>query len=144
MSHHEADHHENILHRVVAWWQDRIARHQAVEELRALGDSALAEMAHDAGLDPDQLIRLVARGPHAADEMEQMMRELGLDPEAVEIARTLTFRDMQLVCSECKHKRTCHHDFEAHTTEEHFEDYCPNAQQLKVLRDELVNAKRVA
>jgi hypothetical protein len=137
----DQDQHSSILVRIVHWWKERAAQRQAMEELRAMGDAALNELARDFGVSSDQLLSLVARGRHSADEMVAMMREIGLDPEVIEQAKAQIFRDMQLVCAFCESKGQCHHDFAAHTAEEHFEVYCPNARQLKELKAEQQLAK---
>jgi len=141
MSYLANENHESILRRIVHWWQERAAQRQAMEELRSMGDAALNELARDFGVSSDQLLSLVAKGQHSADEMVDMMRELGLDPDVIEHARSQIFRDLQLVCAFCESKGHCHRDFASHTAEEHFEVYCPNARQLRELQAEQVQAK---
>lgn len=115
--------------RFVRWWQERAQQRQALEELRALGDSALDELSRDFGVSSDQLLELVARGPHSADELLVALREYGVQPEMAEKDDPHVFRDMQLACAMCDSKGRCQRDLKRHDLVR-LAAYCPNAPQM--------------
>ena len=126
--------------RFVRWWQERAQQRQALEELRALGDSALDELSRDFGISSDQLLELVARGPHSADELLVALREYGVEPEWAEHEDQHVFRDMQLACARCDSKSRCHRDLDQHDMVR-LAGYCPNAGLMLVLTEELRKLK---
>lgn len=116
--------------RFLRWWQERAQQQQTLEELRAMGDTALAELSRDFGVSPDQLLELVARGPHSADELLLALTDFGIVPETAEHDAPHVFRDMQLACAMCDSKGRCRRDLKAHDLVR-LADYCPNAPQLR-------------
>jgi uncharacterized protein YjiS (DUF1127 family) len=122
-----------VLGRISQWWQERAQQRQALEELRSLGDTALEELARDFGITPDQLLGLVSRGQHSADQMLVLLRLYGLDPEAIEDAEPHTFRDMQLNCAMCDVKGRCQRDLKHEAGLGTFAAYCPNAAEMHAL-----------
>jgi len=89
---------------------------------------------NDCGITPEQLIELAKAGPHAADEMIEMMRALSIDPTEVQLRFRNQFRDMQINCSHCASKGECRKDLKIGSAPEHFIDYCANADELNALR----------
>ena len=122
--------------RFVRWWQDRAQQRQALEDLRALGDTALDELARDFGVSSDQLLELVSRGPHSADELLIALREFGLEPEEAERDDPHTFRDMQLACAMCDSKGRCQRDLKHHDLVR-LAAYCPNAALMHAVAEAL-------
>lgn len=118
--------------RFVRWWQERAQQRQALEELRALGDSALDELSRDFGISSDQLLELVTRGPHSADLLLVALRENGVDPETAERDDPHVFRDMQLACAMCDSKGRCQRDLKQHDLTR-LAAYCPNAPQMRAV-----------
>jgi Family of unknown function (DUF6455) len=77
--------------------------------------------------DLDQLVR---QGPHAADELPKMLKALGIDEGDLARTEPLVLRDMERVCTLCRHKRQCDRELAAGTATEHYERYCPNASTI--------------
>ncbi len=94
----------------------------------------LDRIARDFGVSADDLNEMVRRGPHAADELPQMIEALGLDPDAIARTHALVMYDMERVCAQCKHKQRCREDLEEGTTLQGYDEYCGNALTLESLR----------
>lgn len=108
-----------------------------------LGDPTgeMAHIAQDLGLSPQHLRSLAAKGPHAADEMLELLKALKLDPKALSAQQPMVMRDLERVCSMCNQKRECDHDIAAGKLAETYEHYCPNADTLRALLAETDIAK---
>ena len=50
-------------------------------ELANCGAEEVARYARDIGVSPEELIFMVKKGPHAADELPKLLRALGVDPQ---------------------------------------------------------------
>ncbi|HEY8333917.1 MAG TPA: hypothetical protein VIQ05_09045 [Tardiphaga sp.] len=108
-----------------------------INELREFDSGEFARIAHELGVSPDNLDAFVRQGPHAADELPQLLKALGIDRDAVARSQPLVLRDMERVCSLCPHKRQCDHDLAAGSSARHYEEYCCNAQTIDGLAKEL-------
>jgi hypothetical protein len=94
----------------------------------------LDRIAREFGMTPANLHMLVRQGPNSADELQKMLRSLGIDQEAIWWAEPALLRDMERVCPFCEHKRQCCHELEAGTAPANYEEYCANADSIDVLR----------
>ena len=56
-----------------------------------------------------------------------MLKALGIDEADLARTEPLLLRDMERVCTLCRHKRQCDRELAAGTATEHYEGYCPNA-----------------
>ena len=101
-----------------------------VSELREIDSGEFARIAHELGLSPDNLDAFVRKGPHAADELPQLLEALGIDRNAIARTQPLVLRDMERVCSLCAHKRQCDHDLAAGSSPQHYGEYCCNSQTI--------------
>lgn len=137
MLHDQAVHDDTLLTRVVAWWKDRARQLQALKELRALNERLLNQVSTDVGVPASQLLEIVERGPHAADELLAAMDQLGLDPGAIELARAQEFRDLQFVCAGCGTKRACNRALAQRTIGAELDRICPNSEPIRDLIAEL-------
>jgi len=63
-----------------------------------------------------------------------MLEALGVDEAAIQRAESALLRDMERVCSFCKHKRQCHDELEAGTAPANHEEYCGNADTIDAVR----------
>jgi len=82
----------SVLARVISWIARSWESAGEAEMIAAMDDQTIREIAHDCGITPEQLIELAKAGPHAADEMIEMMRALSIDPTEVELRFRNQFR----------------------------------------------------
>jgi hypothetical protein len=110
---------------------DWINHRRELNEMRQLDRSEFDRIASDLRISPDDLDELVRQGPHAADELPQLLKALGVDEGDLASAEPLLLRDMERVCALCQQKRQCDHDLAAGTSAEHYKDYCGNAPTIE-------------
>src|ERR1700693_2525127 len=120
---------ETLIHSFGDWLKHR----REMNELRELNTSEFDRIASELRVSPSDLSELVRQGPHAADELPQMLKVLGIDEEALARTQPLVLRDMERVCALCHQKRQCDRDLAAGTSPEHYEGYCLNARSEEVL-----------
>ena len=118
---------------LVTTFSDWLKHRREMSELRELNTAEFDRIAGELRVSPGDLGELVRKGPHAADELPQMLKALGIDEEALARTQPLVLRDMERVCALCHHKGECVRDFAAGTAAEHYEEYCPNAPTIDVL-----------
>jgi hypothetical protein len=94
----------------------------------------LDRIAREFGMTPANLDMLVRRGPDSADELPKMLKALGINEEAIRRAEPALLRDMERVCSFCKHKRQYRHEMEVGTAPANYEEYCANTDSIDMLR----------
>lgn len=124
---------ENLVNSFGDWLKQR----REMNELRELNSAEFDRIASELSVSPDDLNQLVRKGPHAADELPQMLKALGIDQEALARTQPLVLRDMERVCALCQQKGECIRDFAAGTAAEHYQEYCPNAPTIDVLGPEV-------
>jgi hypothetical protein len=107
-------------------------------EMNEMDCGDFERIAEDLRISPGDLDTLVRHGPHAADELPQMLKALGIDEEALAHTQPMVLRDMERVCALCDHKTQCDHDLVAGTAAEHYEDYCLNAPTIGQLERQAV------
>jgi transcriptional regulator with XRE-family HTH domain len=122
-----------LIHSFGDWLKHR----REMNELRQLNTAEFDRIASELRVSPRDLDELVRHGPHAADELPQMLKALGIDVEALARTQPLVLRDMERVCALCHHKDECVREFASGTAAEHYEQYCPNAPTIDVLGPEL-------
>lgn len=107
---------------------------QAGTELDRLDTELQNEVATGLGRDRHQLLDLNCKASAGAQEMEQLMQALHIDPVEVRISAPIQFREMQLTCLHCPSKGQCRHDLDAKKAPENFASYCSNSGDLNSLR----------
>ena len=120
---------------LIGKFADWLKHRQELSEIRQANRGDFDSIAQDLRVSPIDLERLVAAGPHSADEMPQMLKSLGIEVEDLVRTEPLMVRDMQRVCSLCRDKARCHGELAAGTAAEHYEEFCPNAPTIDVFRD---------
>lgn len=110
-----------------------------LSEIRRMDRDDLERIAADLQVSPGELDELVQNGEHAADELPQMLKALGVDEAALARIEPLVLRDMERVCAVCRDKPRCHRDLAAGATEAHYEEYCLNAPTIDRLGTDIVN-----
>lgn len=123
----------NLISDVIAGWRNWREKQKQRGELSNLTEEELTELAADCGVTPRQLLDVVQAGPHAADEMNQLMQALGIDPEHVRQADRAAFTDMQILCAACEAKKQCRHSLAAGIAPFEYDAFCPNAEALAEL-----------
>lgn len=125
-----------VVEMLVGTFNDWLKHRREMNEIRQLDTTEFDRIASELRVSPTDLNELVRQGPHAADELPQMLRVLGIDEETLARTQPLVLRDMERVCALCHHKGECVRDFAAGTAAEHYEEYCPNAPTIDVLNQE--------
>src|SRR5262245_5342298 len=76
-------------------------------ELARCGPEEVARTARDIGVSPRELVRLAAKGPHAADQLPKLLLALGVDPQKLRLDDPAMMWDLQRLCITCGHKSRC-------------------------------------
>jgi hypothetical protein len=122
-----------LIDAFVGW----LERFRALNELGQLDREEVQRIAGDFRISPDDLDELVRNGPHAADELPQMLKALGIDETSLARLEPLVLRDMARVCSLCQDKPRCRDDLAAGTADKHYEEYCLNAPTIDSLGEDI-------
>jgi transcriptional regulator with XRE-family HTH domain len=112
---------------------DWLKHRRELSEIRQLDRSDFDRIAGDLRVSPADLDELVRKGPHAADELPELLKALGIDQADLARTQPLVLRDMERVCALCHSKRQCDRDLAAGTSAGHYEGYCLNAPEIDVL-----------
>jgi len=120
---------EFLIDKFADWLKHR----RELNEIRRMNRTDFDAIARDLRVSSDDLDRLVQIGPHGADELPEMLKNLGIDEADLARTQPLLVRDMQRVCAMCCDKAQCDGDLAAGTTAEHYKDYCPNAPTIEAL-----------
>jgi transcriptional regulator with XRE-family HTH domain len=126
-----------VFDTLVTTFGDWLKHRREMNELRELNTAEFDRIASELKVSPNDLSELVRHGPHAADELPQMLKALGIDEDALARTQPLVLRDMERVCAMCHSKGECIRDFAAGTAADHYEEYCPNAPTIDVLGPEV-------
>jgi len=119
----------NLIDRFGSWLEHR----REIRELRGLDSDEFASIAHELRITPADLDTLVRQGPHAADELPELLKALGIDREALARTEPLALRDMARVCASCQQKIRCSRDLDAGVSAQHYDKYCLNASTIDAL-----------
>jgi len=118
------------LEQLIGTFAGWLTHRRELNELHQIDRAELDRIAGDLQVSPSALEELVEKGPHAADELEKLLKVLGIDEAALARTQPTVLRDMERVCALCQHKRECDHDIATGTAAEHYKDYCPNASTI--------------
>jgi hypothetical protein len=131
--------HQSLLqstHEFIAThWQRYCERARALSELACLHPDEIDALAADCGLSPGQFRSVVGRGPHAADELNELMAALGIDAEKLQSRDRTPLNDMKLICSECGRKAICRKSLRKGTIASDHPAFCNNAELLAEVRE---------
>jgi uncharacterized protein YjiS (DUF1127 family) len=109
---------------------DWLNQRRELNELGRLSQAELNRVAGDLQISPANLTELVNHGPHAADELPELLNALGIDLAHLARAEPMALQDMERVCALCGHKRECDHDLAAGASADRYQRYCPNAPTI--------------
>ena len=112
------------------WLKQRRELNELMEFAADPGE--LERVARELNVTPADLERLVRQSLH--DELPYTLTALGIDEAALRRAEPAILRDMERVCSFCRHKRRCHQELAAGTTATNYVEYCDNADTIDMLR----------
>lgn len=119
-----------VVDLVVDTFGEWLKHRRELKEMREMDAANFNQIAGELRMSPSDLEALVRQGPHAADELPQMLHALGIDQEVLARTEPHVLRDMERVCSLCNHKRQCDRDLAAGTAAKHYEEYCGNADTI--------------
>jgi hypothetical protein len=119
-----------VVDKVVDIFGNWLRHRREVRELHQLDSGEFAKIARELDMAPADLDTLVHRGPHAADELPQLLTSLGLDKDLISRTQPVALRDMERVCSSCQQKRKCDRDLKAGRSAQHYDEYCLNASAI--------------
>jgi len=120
---------ERLTQTFSAWLKHR----QELSEIRQLNTTEFDRIANDLRVSPADLNELVRHGPHAADELPQLLKALGINEADLARIEPMVLHDMERVCALCANKRECDRDLAAGTSAEHYQGYCLNAPTITEL-----------
>jgi hypothetical protein len=95
----------------------------------------LERIASDLGMTGAELADLAARGPHAADQLHERMRLLGVRRADVERVAHGLMWDLERTCARCNQKRICSKGLATHPNDPSWGGYCPNAVALTAVKN---------
>jgi hypothetical protein len=101
--------------------------------LAACPPSELYRVAQDVGLSETDLRSLSCSHPGPGELMPWRLRQLGLDPAYVRLARPETYRDLERVCAACKAWRRCARDLGNGDVQAGMRGYCLNVTTIDAL-----------
>jgi hypothetical protein len=120
--------------RLRQWWAQWLDTRSELAELDACGD--LERLAKDIGTSGSDLRMLVTKGSHVSKLLPARMERLRLDPARLTTEQVAILRDIQRVCAMCPSVGECAVGLREPYTDQCLEDwdeYCPNAERLRVL-----------
>lgn len=118
------------------WWRNWRQQRAAASEINGLGESELARVAVDVGLNGSQLRTLAGRWPESAGLLSQRLEALRLDEASIRKSEPAVLRDLERVCGNCTADGQCASDLYRDPEDRAWRDYCPNAVTLDALRSE--------
>jgi hypothetical protein len=122
-----------LIDAISNWWSEWTQSRSAVSELECCAKEDIERTAKDLGVSSDELLKLVSRGPDAANLLLKRMAALDLDRSEVSRTEPQVFRDLRRVCSLCESRRRCVRDLARDSSDPVWQEYCPNAKTLMML-----------
>ena len=123
----------SVVERLTLTFRDWLKHWQELSEIRRLNTTEFDRIANDLRVSPADLNELVRQGPHAADELPQLLKALGINEADLARIEPMILHDMERVCALCQNKRECDRDLAAGTSAEHYQGYCLNAPTIEQL-----------
>jgi hypothetical protein len=105
-------------------YRDMIA---ARSELATCGMEEAASVARDIGVSLQELEFAVQKGPHAADELPELLGALGVNAQNLSQRDLRMIRSLERTCIACPAKGECRHELAAGTAGGRYKRFCPNA-----------------
>ena len=123
-----------IVDKVIDAFGNWRRRRRDILEMRELDGRVVAKIARELNIQPTDLDMLVRQGPHAADELSDLLTLLGINSDLLAKTEPLVLRDMARVCTSCQQKHRCNRDLAAGTSAQHYAEYCLSASTIDDLK----------
>jgi hypothetical protein len=107
-----------IVDKVIDAFGNWRRRWRDILEMRELDGRVLAKIARELN-QPTALDTLIREGPHAADELSDLLTLLGVNSDLLAKTEPLVLHDMARVCTSCQQKHRCNRDLAAGTSAQH-------------------------
>ena len=122
--------------KVIDLFGDWLKQRRELNELMefAADPGELERVARELHVTPADLQMLVRQGSQGANELPYTLTALDIDEAALRRAEPALLRDMERVCSFCRHKRLCHQELAGGTAATNYVEYCENADTIDMLR----------
>ena len=135
---HFGNAHGSAFNTISRWWQNwKNRRSELFFDFDNCSEDELKRTARHLGIPIGQLRWIARYSPDPAALLERRMEALCLDPNEVAHTEPLTFRELQRHCAKCERRGRCALDLADRFSDpawQNWEDYCPNAATLKMLR----------
>ena len=95
-----------IVENAINLFCDWLKHQQEMRELRDMNGGDFDRIARDLSVSPAELDALVRQGPHASDELPQLLKALGIDEATLSRTQPVLQRDMLRVCAACQEKKS--------------------------------------
>jgi hypothetical protein len=125
----------SVVERLTHQFSDWLKHRQELSDMRQLNATEFDRIASELHVSRTDLDELVRRGPHAADELPELLKALGISEGELARVEPLLLHDMERVCALCGQKRACDRDLAAGTSAASYQDYCPNAPTINELSE---------
>jgi hypothetical protein len=129
-----------VVDKVIDAFGNWRSRRRDIREIRELHGGEAAKIARELNIQPSDLDMLVQQGPHAADELLDLLTLLGINKDLLARTEPLLLRDMARVCTSCQQKHRCNRDLAAGTSAQHYAEYCLSASTIDDLKTKAVKA----
>ena len=131
----------SLLDMASRWMRNALARHADEDALQASGETE--HIARDLNLSVAELHALCAKDGGSPELLQQRLAQLHLDKNEIKRAHPGVARDLEKVCALCTTEVKCSRDFDRTSDPAGWTDYCPNADTLQQLQQEVTH-KNVA
>jgi hypothetical protein len=121
-----------VVDKVIDAFDNWRSRRRDIREIRELHGGEAAKIARELNIQPSDLDMLLQQGPHAADELSDLLTLLGINKDLLAKTEPLVLRDMARVCTSCQQKHRCNRDLAAGTSAH--AEYCLSASTIHDLR----------
>ena len=121
---------DQIAARFNAWYEKRCLDN----EFAALGFDQADQELNKAGLARDRLPEIIRRYPEASDLLRRVMAAIGINHDLLRRGQPEALHHLELICASCRSRNRCKGDLARGTTDETFQQFCPNAQDLMTMK----------
>jgi hypothetical protein len=115
---------QSVLKSIAQWIMKYRDARNICNDLVNCRPDEVANIARDLRLSPSELVILARNGSNAADLLQDMLKALGVDKNAIENDEPLVMRDLERLCTTCHEKRRCRLDLANGVIADNFRDYC--------------------